>query len=150
MRKCANISNIWGGSQSYMTLQLLHSEFPYIWGKSYFLFYLWIESSKSTIFEKRRRKTAEKEKKDLRSNIEELNIRRGPRSSHFWLTRNLSNHMDRQARTGDTLLRESRHVGATNGRGGWGEGGVKTTEIKIHWPRRGQSMSRTYCTNFKK
>ncbi len=29
---------IWGGRQSYMTLQLLHSEFPHIWGKFYFLF----------------------------------------------------------------------------------------------------------------
>ncbi len=27
-----------GGRQSYMTLQLLHSEFPYIWGKFNFLF----------------------------------------------------------------------------------------------------------------
>ncbi len=32
MRKCANIS-------PYMTLQLLHSEFPYIWGKFDFLLY---------------------------------------------------------------------------------------------------------------
>ncbi len=30
-------------------------------------------------------------------------ILRGPRSSSFWLPRNLSNHMDRQARTGDTV-----------------------------------------------
>ncbi len=28
-----------GSPSSYMTLQLLHSEFPYIWGKFYFLFY---------------------------------------------------------------------------------------------------------------
>jgi hypothetical protein len=32
-------SHIWGGRQSYMTLQLLHSEFPYIRGKLDFLFY---------------------------------------------------------------------------------------------------------------
>ncbi len=31
--------HIWGGRQSYMALQLLHSEFPYIWGKFDFLFY---------------------------------------------------------------------------------------------------------------
>ncbi len=29
--------HIWGGRYSYMTLQLLHFEFPYIWGKFYFL-----------------------------------------------------------------------------------------------------------------
>ncbi len=27
------------GNKSYLTLQLLHSEFPYLWGKLYFLFY---------------------------------------------------------------------------------------------------------------
>ncbi len=31
--------HIFGSLSSYMTLQLLHSEFPYIWGKFYFLFY---------------------------------------------------------------------------------------------------------------
>ncbi len=31
--------HIWGSRWSYMTLQLLHSEFPYIWGKFDFLFY---------------------------------------------------------------------------------------------------------------
>ncbi len=31
--------HILGSPSSYMTLQLLHSEFPYIWGKFYFLFY---------------------------------------------------------------------------------------------------------------
>ncbi len=28
-----------GIPSSYMTLQLLHSEFPYIWGQFYFIFY---------------------------------------------------------------------------------------------------------------
>ncbi len=32
-------SHIWGGLLSYMTLQLLPSGFPYIWGKFCFLFY---------------------------------------------------------------------------------------------------------------
>ncbi len=32
-------SHILGSRSSYMTLQLLHSEFPNIWGKVYFLFY---------------------------------------------------------------------------------------------------------------
>ncbi len=32
---------ILGRTSSYMTLQLLHSEFPYLWGKFYFLFYQW-------------------------------------------------------------------------------------------------------------
>ncbi len=31
--------HILGSPSSYMTLQLLHSEFPYIWGKFSFLFY---------------------------------------------------------------------------------------------------------------
>ncbi len=31
--------HILGSPFSYMTLQLLHSEFPYIWGKFHFLFY---------------------------------------------------------------------------------------------------------------
>ncbi len=40
MRKYLRISSyIIGSPSSYMTLQLLHSEFPYIWGKFYFLFY---------------------------------------------------------------------------------------------------------------
>ncbi len=39
MRKCANINQIWGVRQSYMTLQPIPSEFPYIWGKFSFLFY---------------------------------------------------------------------------------------------------------------
>ncbi len=37
-----------------------------------------------------------------------INILRGPRLSSFWLTRNLSNHMDRQARARDTVLVKSR------------------------------------------
>ncbi len=32
-------NHIWGACYSYMTLQLLHSEFHYIWGKFYFIFY---------------------------------------------------------------------------------------------------------------
>jgi hypothetical protein len=56
--------------------------------------------------------------------------KRGPRSSSFWLPRNLSHHMDRQALTGDTVLVES---GDKTGRSQtlpwWlGEGGVKTTD----------------------
>jgi hypothetical protein len=39
--------------------------------------------------------------------IEEL-ILRGPRSSSFWFLRNLSNHMDRQARTRDPVSVKSR------------------------------------------
>ncbi len=40
LRGNAQIFNhIWGGHSSYMTLQLRHSEFPYIWGKFYFLFF---------------------------------------------------------------------------------------------------------------
>ncbi len=31
--------HVLGSPISYMTLQLLHSEFPYIWGKFYFIFY---------------------------------------------------------------------------------------------------------------
>ncbi len=39
-----------------------------------------------------------------RSGHRGLNIPRGPRSSSFWAPRNLFNHIDRQARTGDTTL----------------------------------------------
>ncbi len=40
MGKCLRISSyIRKPYLIYMTLQLLHSEFPYIWGKFYFLFY---------------------------------------------------------------------------------------------------------------
>ncbi len=35
----AQIFRQWGGHYSHMTLQLLHSEFSYLWGKLYFLFY---------------------------------------------------------------------------------------------------------------
>ncbi len=69
--------------------------------------------------------------------------KRGPRSSSFWLPRNLSHHMDRQAHTGDTVLveRERWQVGAkhcqrrqktkyigpvaSHFRKGGGEGGIK-------------------------
>jgi hypothetical protein len=39
MGKYFRIPHKLGSPSSYMTLQLLHSEFPYIWGKFYFLFY---------------------------------------------------------------------------------------------------------------
>jgi hypothetical protein len=35
---------------------------------------------------------------------------RGPRSSYYWLPRNLSNHVDRQARTRDTEAKEKYDV----------------------------------------
>ncbi len=35
----------------------------------------------------------------------EDSVLRGPRSSSFWVPRNLSHHMDRQARIGDTVER---------------------------------------------
>ncbi len=37
-------------------------------------------------------------------------ILRCPRSSSFWVPRNLSHHMDRQARTGDTVFVKSREM----------------------------------------
>jgi hypothetical protein len=47
--------------------------------------------------------------------------------------------MDRQARTGDTVLVKSREMtggGKSQTLPWWlGGGGVKTTENKIHWPR---------------
>ncbi len=43
------------------------------------------------------------EMKERRKTIEKL-ILRGPRSTLFWLPQNLSNHMDRQARTRETVL----------------------------------------------
>jgi hypothetical protein len=46
------------------------------------------------------------------SAIEEL-IVRGPRSSSFWLPRNLSNHRDRQARARDIVLVKSRERSQT-------------------------------------
>jgi len=39
-----------GSPSSYMTLQLLHSESPYKWGKSYFLFYQCSNLSYITIY----------------------------------------------------------------------------------------------------
>ncbi len=53
----------------------------------------------------------------------------GPRSSSFWLPRNLSDRMDRQARTGDTVLIKSREMtGRSQTLPWWLEGeGVKTT-----------------------
>jgi hypothetical protein len=59
---------------------------------------------------------------------------KGPRSSCFWLPRNLSTHMDRQARARDTVLDKSREMtlkGAKHFRSGRGGGEVKTTENKI-------------------
>jgi hypothetical protein len=54
----------------------------------------------------------------------------------FRVPRNLSHHMDRQARTGDTVLVKSREMtGRTQTLPWWlGGGGVKTTDNKIHWP----------------
>ncbi len=51
---------------------------------------------------------------------------RGPRSSSFWVPGNLSNHMDRQARTSDTVLVrvERWQEGAKHCSGGWGGVGV--------------------------
>jgi hypothetical protein len=54
-----------------------------------------------------------------------LNTKR-PMIGFFWVPRNLSHHMIRQDRTGETVLVKRREMG--------GEG-VKTTENKIHWPR---------------
>ncbi len=64
--------------------------------------------------------------------IEEL-ILRGPCSSSFWFPRNLSNHMYRQACTCDSVLVKNRGMTGSSQhcRGGWGGGGVKTTENKI-------------------
>ncbi len=53
----------------------------------------------------------------------------------FWAPRNLSNHMIRQARTGDTVLVKRWQVRAKHYIVVAGGGGVKTTENKIHWPR---------------
>jgi hypothetical protein len=64
-------------------------------------------------------------------------VPRGPKSSSFWVPRNLSNHMDRQARIGYTVLVKRREVtGRTQTLPWWlGGGRVKTTENKIHFPR---------------
>ncbi len=46
-----NFPHIWGGRYSYITLQLLHSEFPYIWGKFSFLFYQCVESTRDPLLD---------------------------------------------------------------------------------------------------
>ncbi len=63
-------------------------------------------------------------------------ILRGPRSSSFWLPRNLSHYIIRQARTCDTMLAKSREITGRTRLVPWllGGMGVKTTENKIHWP----------------
>ncbi len=66
-------------------------------------------------------------------------ILRSPRSSSFSFPRNLSNLMDRQARTtrGTVLVKSRKMTGRRQTQPWWlGKGGVKTTENKIHWPRR--------------
>ena len=65
---------------------------------------------------------------------EEVTLLRGPQSSSFCFPRNLSNHMDRQARTGDTVLDQSREMTDRSRGGGCGERGAKTTENPINWP----------------
>jgi hypothetical protein len=54
-----------------------------------------------------------------------------------WFPRNLFNHMDRQARTHDSVLVKSTEMTGRSQTLPWwlGRGGVKTTENKIHWPR---------------
>ncbi len=61
-------------------------------------------------------------------------ILRDPRSSSFWFPRNLSYHMIRQARIGDTVLVKSREMTGRTQTFPWWLGGevVKTTENKIH------------------
>ncbi len=57
----------------------------------------------------------------------------------FLAPRNHSNHMDKQARTGDTVLIKSREMTGRRQILSWvagGRRGVKTTENNIHWPRR--------------
>jgi hypothetical protein len=46
-----------------------------------------------------------------------FNILRGQRSSSFWLPRNLSTHIDRQASTRDTVLAKSREMTDGGGKG---------------------------------
>ncbi len=46
----------------------------------------------------------------MTSSTRENRILRGPRSSSFWIPRNLSHHMIRQARTGDTVLVKIREM----------------------------------------
>ncbi len=63
-------------------------------------------------------------------------VLRGPRSSSFcsfWLPRNLSNHMDRQARTGDTVLVKSWEMtGRSHTLLWWLEGGGVKMPKKKH------------------
>ncbi len=56
----------------------------------------------------------------------------------FLAPRNLSNHMDRQAHTSNTVLVKCRELtGRRQTMPKWlGGGRVKTTENKKHWPRR--------------
>jgi hypothetical protein len=62
--------------------------------------------------------------------IDELNTERPTLVHTFWLSRNLSNHMDRQTRTCDTVLVKNRELtGRSQTLPWWVEGGgVKTTE----------------------
>jgi hypothetical protein len=62
--------------------------------------------------------------------IEELNTKK----SYFWLPRNLSNHMDRQAPSGDTVLVNIREMTGPNTSLVAGGGEVKTTETKYIGP----------------
>ncbi len=66
-------------------------------------------------------------------------ILRGPRLSSFWLSQNLYNHVDRQARTGDIVLVKSREMTGRSQTLPWrlGGGGVKTIKNKIRWSRCG-------------
>ncbi len=78
----------------------------------------------------------------VRVTVNVLMYCKGLNTNSFWVPRNLSNHMDRQALTGE--LRERWQVGAKHCRGGWGEKGVQTTENKIHWPRWGCTVLCTW------
>ena len=68
------------------------------------------------------------------SNQRVLNTKRGSRSSSFWVPRNLSHHLDRKDRTGDTVLLNSREMTGRSQTLPWwwlvGEG-VKTTENQL-------------------
>ncbi len=59
------------------------------------------------------------------------------RKDSFWLPRNLLNHMDRQARTSDTLLVKSRELTGRSQTLLWwlDGGGMKTAENKKYWLR---------------
>ncbi len=62
---------------------------------------------------------------------------RGLRASYIWVPRNLSHHMDKQARIGDTVLVSNIEMtGRSQTLPWWLEReGVKTTGNKIYWPR---------------